>query len=248
MKTRSLLQVGIMVAGLALAAAANPVSIQFMASGASTPGGTPYYPYQIQVTDGTNVNNYIVACDDFFDHVAVGETYTGWVSSYTDLSHTLYNGGQATPDTQYEELAWLFSNLDKVPPGPDLNPQNAAINFAMWDLFAAGAPALNSDGTLASPSNTGVVNGPDSSAFWLQAAATEAANNFAGFDFTGYRIFSPVNSDGTPWTASDRPQEFISGPTVPEPASLALLGTGLLGLAFLFRRRLQDGSGVDVQA
>lgn len=35
---------------------------------------------------------------------------------------------------------------------------------------------------------------------------------------------------------------------VPEPATLALFGSGLLGLAFLFKRRLFEGGGMDMQA
>ncbi len=218
-------QVALIILGLGVFAMAGPVTLTFDSGGGNSPGGTYYYPYTITVS---SLGNLTVACDDFVDHVDSGETFTAWQSTYADLSHALYNNGQQAPSMQYDELAYLFTQLQPTPPLN--NTQNAALNYAMWELFDPSA--INTDPTTG---NSGV----DSSQYWLTQAASY---NYANFDTSRFVIFSPIPGDTAGWTAG-QPQEFIG--EVPEPATLALLGTGLLFLAFLFRRRLHDGIGPD---
>src|SRR6185437_8994408 len=87
-------------------------------------------------------------------------------------------------------------------------------NWAIWSLF---------DPSLAI----------DSTAQGLVSQAQKYAPNDLSY-YANVRILTPVaHTNGTPWTDSTSPQEYITIVSAPEPSSLALLGSGLA--AFIFR-------------
>ena len=193
---------------LASSAFANTVTMHYL--GGTGGGPDPVYPYQFHINNSPTVTDLI--CDSFNNSIREGESWTATVTPF--LQGTGLFG--ATTSLDYKAAGLIFKSML----GGTLTASQA--QWSIWGLFASNAKNQSTFKSL----GAGAIENQ-----YLTLAMS--AKNSA---FSGLLLYTPIAGTQT-WTQGGLPQEFIGYSPVPEPSSLILLGTGLIGLAGTMRRK-----------
>ncbi|HTS05642.1 MAG TPA: hypothetical protein VMP68_08670 [Candidatus Eisenbacteria bacterium] len=167
-----------------------------------------YYiaPYTISV----NGRTYSLICDDAYDEISKGESWTATTETFSNPSGALFYSTYGS--VGYQEAGWLAQQImanitDTVTAGE--------YQYALWDLFDPGFSDSAGVGAYA----TEIAND-------LQAAESACGSGSCSYSGT---IYTPSTWTGQP---SNRPQEFLAV-AMPEPMTLwsLLLALAAIGVA-----------------